>query len=245
MRIFGLLIVSLFLIRAEAASMAAYTEELPPYDFQQDGKIAGLSTELLQAMCAEAKIDCPVKILPWARSFREALNNPNSILFSTARTPSRESSFLWIGPISQNLDNILYVRQDSPLNGTSIRELQSLRVGVVIGDSAADQMVRAGVTGVIFDPAVNVEINLRKLMAGHIDLLPAQEVVMKWAVKAVGLDMQAVRALFPVGHAEDLYFAINPRSDPAMVEALRAAWARISATSQPLEIKRRYIPDMK
>jgi len=245
MRIIGALLASLLVIRAEAATMVAYTEDLPPYDFLMDGDIAGVSVELLQAMCAEAKIECPIKIQPWARSFRDVLNNPNTILFSTARTPSRESSFLWIGPISQNLENVLYVRRDSPLRGASVQEVRGLRVGVVIGDSAADQMVRAGVTGVVFDPAPNVVSNVRKLMAGHIDLLPAQEVVMKWAVRAVGLNMQEVRVLFPVGKAEDLYFAINPRSDPALVEALRAAWAKIAASPLPLEIRRRYLPDVK
>jgi len=237
--------IMLFALQAGAASITAYTEELPPFGLTRDGKPSGLSTELLQAMCAEAKIECEIRIVPWARAFHEALNRPNTLVFSTARIASREASFVWIGPITANVHNVIYARGDFARPAATLNDLQGLRVGVVNKDAGHDEMVRAGVSGVTFEAGPNVQSNLRKLMAGHIDVMPAQEIVMAWAMRVGGLDDKSVIPLFSFGVDADLYFAINPRSDPALVEALRAAWTKISATSLPQEIKLRYLPDLK
>src|SRR5205085_7007169 len=73
----------------------AYTEESPPFNFQQGGIAAGIATELLEASCQEAGLHCTIVVMPWARAYHNALNEPNTLLYTTTRTPDRENSFTW------------------------------------------------------------------------------------------------------------------------------------------------------
>jgi len=231
----------LFAARAGAVTITCYAEEYPPFNFIKDGKPAGMSTELLEATCQEAHVDCQIKIVPWPRAFREAVKNPDTLVFSTARIPVRENSFVWLGPISRNLKILLYVRRDSPLHSGTIEELEGSRIGVVNGDSAVDQLTRAGLEGVSWEPAPNVESNVLKLLGGHIDVLPAVNLVMTWTMQRLGQDAQQVRPLTTITDSADLYFALNPTGDMAAIEAMKAAWAKISSGRLPDEIAAKYV----
>ena len=40
-----------------------------------------------------------VHLVPWNEGYQAALTGNNTVIFSTARLPERESSFKWAGPI--------------------------------------------------------------------------------------------------------------------------------------------------
>ena len=84
---------------AHAADLVAYTEEWAPYNFSANGSVQGISTDILRAACQSEKLDCDIQMVPWARAYKIASSTPNTLVFTTARKPSRESEFLWVGPI--------------------------------------------------------------------------------------------------------------------------------------------------
>jgi polar amino acid transport system substrate-binding protein len=237
-----LLVMAVFGGRVVAATeVTAYTEEFPPYNFTRDGKPTGIAVELLRGMCAEAGLICHVRVVPWARGFYEARRTPNSLIFSAARTPYRDSSFVWIGPISKKRVT-LFVRSDSPLVAKSIGDVKDLRIGVVNGDSAIEELTHAGIGPVQFDPGPRVETNVLKLLGGHIDAYVVMDEVMIWTLQSLGKPPDAVRTLISFPSDADLYFAVNPGSDPAMIAALQAAWAKVAASPLPGQLVRKYLP---
>lgn len=89
----------LFSVLAKTDSLTLYTEHFPPYNFKQNNDIVGINTELVQAMCLQAAIQCQFKLYPWLRAYENALRNRHSALFSTSRIPQREADFQWVGPL--------------------------------------------------------------------------------------------------------------------------------------------------
>ena len=78
------------------------TENYPPLNYIENGTLQGISVDLMEL--AFERLDIPVnrssfQVLPWSEGYTRALNTPNTMLFSTARLPERESQFLWAGPL--------------------------------------------------------------------------------------------------------------------------------------------------
>lgn len=85
---------------AYADNISVVTEEFPPYNYLVDGKITGLSTEVLQAVAKKAQTDIKISLYPSARAYRKALNSKNLLTYSLAKTPEREKLFHWVGEIT-------------------------------------------------------------------------------------------------------------------------------------------------
>jgi len=222
-----------------ADGITAYAEDFPPYNFSRDGQAAGISTDMLRQICAEAKIACKMEIVPWARAYRLALSHANTMVFATARTAERENRFLWIGPI-RTRKMFLYVLAGSSLTTENITKIEGVRLGVVNGDSASLEVKTAGLRQPALDAAPNVESNLHKLLAGRIDAMPSTELGMAASLKLEGIDAQSVRPVLSYP-ASDLYYALNRDTDPAIVEALRNAWNTLNTAAWRTQIAAPYV----
>lgn len=77
------------------------TEEQPPMNYLdvETGTVRGISTELVRAIMEKAGYDYHIQLMPWNRGFRRALQDKNTCIFTTVRTPSRESQFKWVSPL--------------------------------------------------------------------------------------------------------------------------------------------------
>lgn len=227
--------------QANEKTFVAYAEEFPPYNFSANGQPTGVATEMLQALCVAANVTCKIEIVPWARAYRTALNHPNTLVFSTSRTPEREGQFLWIGPIDTRRV-WLYVRADSPLDADTVTKIEGLKIGVVNGDSALEELKAAGIRApAALDPAPTIDSNVQKLLGGRIDAMPAVELGMVWSLKQLGRNFDAVRPVLSYP-AYDLYYAINRDSDPELVNALQRAWDSLQSPSWRHAIVGHYLP---
>lgn len=87
---------------AELENILFMAEELPPYSYQADGRIQGVSYEVLAAALSAVGVDikqCDVEMFPWARIYDMTLHEPNTCAFTVRRSLDRESLFKWAGPI--------------------------------------------------------------------------------------------------------------------------------------------------
>ena len=67
-----------------AQNLTVYTEEFPPYNFSEDGRIVGVSTEIVENIMNRTDLDYELAIYPWATT------RPSSrgTLFSFRNHPS-------------------------------------------------------------------------------------------------------------------------------------------------------------
>jgi polar amino acid transport system substrate-binding protein len=111
------LIVSMTAISSLASDQAVtakdliyITEQLPPYNFQENGKLQGISVDLLESVwerMGENLNKSVIEILPWNEGYQRALNDKNTVLFAMARSPEREHLFKWAGPIGSTREVLL------------------------------------------------------------------------------------------------------------------------------------------
>ena len=83
----------------QALKIRVLTEDTFPIQYLENGKILGPSTELVRSVLNEANIPYSIEILPWARAYNVALTQPNTMIYSLARTEQREDLFQWIGSV--------------------------------------------------------------------------------------------------------------------------------------------------
>jgi polar amino acid transport system substrate-binding protein len=82
------------------AALTLTTEEYPPFNMTdaQTGRPAGIAVDKVVEMIHRANEPFTITSYPWARAYQMAVKVDDTCVFSTSRTPERETLFTWIGP---------------------------------------------------------------------------------------------------------------------------------------------------
>ncbi|MCH4292763.1 transporter substrate-binding domain-containing protein [Shewanella sp. 3B26] len=190
------------------------TEEYPPFNFTHNGKLQGMAVDLLLA--AARQNDSPVqaaniRVFPWTRAYTLTLHGKNSVLFSTTRTPERESLFHWVGPISP-IRLVLLARKESAIRIKDASELERYRIGVVRDDIGEVTLSSMGLDHRLQSNA-STDLLLKMMARGRIDLWAYEETVARWLIKEAGMSFDDFEVVYVLKEAE-LYYAFS-RDVPA------------------------------
>lgn len=212
-----------------AADITAYTEEWPPYNFAEHGVVKGIATDILQAACSEAKLSCEFNLVPWARAVALVSSSPNTLLYTTARKPSREHDYLWVGPILPRTTWI-YGKKESQQTIRTFKELAQHRVGVVRGEASVQDLLAAGVPekSLVIDSSNALVLKL--LAKGWADAMVDTEIGMAWNLKSADMPANQFAKLMKLADDGAYYFALNLKSDPALHDKLQKATDKLRKT---------------
>ncbi|WP_215777693.1 ABC transporter substrate-binding protein [Paludibacterium sp. B53371] len=193
------------------------TENQPPLNYEDNGHIAGLSSDVIAEMLRRAHLSGQFSVLPWPRAYALALQSANTCLYSTVRSAEREPLFRWVGPIAVN-QWVLYAGPGFKGRIGSLDDARPYRIGGTLRDAKSDFLRAKGFTRL--DLVSDEALNARKLMAGHIDLWLAA------AGRAQTLIAQdafhGIRPLLVIGQS-DQYLACHPATTPETLAALDLA----------------------
>ncbi|MFW3616768.1 substrate-binding periplasmic protein [Billgrantia antri] len=202
------------------------TEEYPPYNYQHDNRLEGISIELLERIFAET--DTPlsredVLYYPWARGYDTALSEPGTVLFSTTRTAQREALFQWVGPIATDRVTLI-ARRDSGIQLSGMRDVidGDYRIAVILEDIGAQRLQEAGVPESQIHAAMSNVSALRMLEHGRVDLWAYGEDVAFWLMQKEGVPTTDFAPTLTISES-DLYYALHRDTDPRLVERMQAA----------------------
>lgn len=239
--IFGMALAgALCALPARGADLTAYTEEWAPYNYSEGNAIKGIATDVLRAMCESARLDCDIKMVPWARAYRSASQQANNLVFTTARKPSREHEFIWIGPLLPRTTWV-YVRPGLEKTIGDFTELAKHRVGVVRDEAALQDLLDSHVPpSSLLIQASNTDV-LRMLLGSSVDAMVDTEVGMQWNLRHAGVSDSAVTRLMKLSDEGAYYYALNRDSDPALVRKLQTALDKLRHDGKVATIVRKYI----
>jgi polar amino acid transport system substrate-binding protein len=223
---------------AGAADITAYAEEWPPYNFSEGGMAKGISTDFLRAVCGKAGLVCDVHIVPWARGYKLAQALPNTMIFTTARTQERETQFLWIGPILPR-QTWIFGHPGFP-KISRLADLARYNVAVGNEDAAIADLSAAGVPVSAMDRSGRDEDSFRKFAAKRVAFITGTELGMAWQRKKLDLDIRYEKVL-PLAQNGAYFYAMNPQSDPTLVNRLQAAINELKATGRLKAISAHYL----
>ncbi|WP_428503338.1 substrate-binding periplasmic protein [Roseateles sp.] len=225
------------------SSLQAFTEHLPPLNFQDEGgRAAGFSTELLQLMAAKARTQVDIQVQPWPRAVQAAGALPNSILYSLTRLPERESKYRWVGPISERrimLYSLSKRRDIQPLK--DLRDLRDLKVGVVRESAAARLLQAEGLRpGEELELALDDGSNLRKLLASRMDLIVLLDWAAAWHLKQLRLDYSTLRPVLELDSRHSYWYGLHLDSDERVVQTLQTALDQLRSEGRYARLRQRY-----
>ncbi len=111
-KIVGLFAIALFCVFVQIQPVRSqvltfYTEELPPFNMTEKGRITGVSTDVVEAVMRRTGLSYEIESYPWARTYKLAQTGATSMIYSISRRAKREALFKWIGIIVPSVHSVL------------------------------------------------------------------------------------------------------------------------------------------
>jgi len=198
-----------------------YTEQLPPFNFIENGKVIGSSTRLLETLLAKSGHTIThgkINLVPWSRGYHEALTTQNTILYSMARTPEREALFKWVGPVNK-LTIGLIAKKESQLVVNKPECLNNYKIAVMHETAAESILKNLGVNTEHMERFSNPLSQIKKLHEGRVDAMAFGVEGMYQMLSTAGIDPSLYETVYVLKQS-DLYFAFHKETDDALIQEL-------------------------
>ncbi|MDW7732663.1 MAG: transporter substrate-binding domain-containing protein [Methanolobus sp.] len=208
----------------EVTDLTFYTEQLPPYNYQENGTLQGLSVDLLETTTEKMgnKVSREdIHLVPWTEGYQAALTQNNTVLFSMARTPEREDLFKWAGPVYTNR-KVLFARPDRGISIEGPEDLQAYRIGVITDDVAIQYLLDIGVNQSQIVTESNVSILISKLDNDEIDLWAYPEASGRYFAEQSTGDYNSYTVVYQL-HTQDTYYAFSKDVPDSVVQSFQKA----------------------
>jgi len=219
-------------------ALAWMTEEYFPYNFSEHGEIKGISTDLLRLTWKElGEPEHRIHTYPWARAYHFAQTEPNTVLFSMARIPERETLFQWAGPIA----TVRFVLAGKKTRGFTIRQgsdLKGLTIGTLRQD-VGDALLAPWADLCLVEPVADMMQNLGKLEMDRLDLVAYEENSLRLLMLRHGMDPDRFETVFVLNEIP-VYFAFHRDTDQNLVRRFQEALDRVKATASFTDLVDRY-----
>ncbi len=218
-----LFIVSSNITRAAELNELQYlTENFPPYNFKESNKLQGIAVDLLIA--ASEKAESPIsldsiQLQPWARAYRSALTEKNTVLFSTTRTKERDELFKWVGPIA-SIRMVALAKKSHAVKIKDAKDLKNFEFTAIRDDVGEELLKKAGVPEKNIKLGTNADAIVKKLQADRTKIWVYEENVARWFFKKNGLNSADYEVVHLLSESQ-IYFTFNKSVDDATVQLLQ------------------------
>lgn len=222
---------------AFAEDFKIMTEEFPPFNYTQDGKLTGLSSDVMMELTKRVGHPMNAEVLPWARAYGLIQRQDGLILYSMTRTEAREELFKWVGPISSN-KWVFFSKKGSGIVINSLDDAKKVKaIGAYKEDAAETFLKEQGFTNI--DSVPNDELNVPKLMGGRIELWIVGELQGIHKAKQKG-QSDNLEKVFDVKDTQ-LYIAFSKNTPDEVIAAWQSALDAIKADGTYDAIVKKYM----
>ena len=117
--------------------------------------------------------------VPWKRAITQVATGERDGALAFSKTAAREQVLRFSDTPLGTLTVRFYYRKDRAFDWAKAEDLKGYRIGLMQGYATADEMEELNEEGLglTLDYATTEVLNFKKLLAGHIDLFPAVDVV--------------------------------------------------------------------
>jgi polar amino acid transport system substrate-binding protein len=207
-----------------AKDLTYITEQFPPYNFQRDGRLQGISVDLLEKAwerMGESLNRSIIQLIPWTEGYQRTLKEENTVLFSTARLPEREQLFKWAGPIGP-FRNVLLAKRDKNISITSSDDMKKYKIGAIKDDSAVQMLLNNGMKREDLVLKTDSKPLIEMLQNESIDAWAYGDVAGTWLIQDSGLNSSDYRTAYILGETA-YYYAFNRETPDALVQSFQQA----------------------
>ena len=231
-----LIFLALFL---QAQDLKIMTEIFSPYQFRENGKLIGISVDIVKAIQKEINDTTPIKVYPWVRANKILDNRKNSMLFSMMRTSKRENKYIWIGPIDK-LEVVFFKKKGKQITLNSVDDARKVKKIGVTKSVANYEILKAKGFKNLDVITGRDDKNIEKLLKNRIDLWPYVKAAGFYYAKKLGVS-EKIEAIKGVVLAKgDLYIAFNKNTDKEIINKWQKAFDKLLKNGVVDKIKGKY-----
>ena len=207
-----------------STSITIVTEQLPPYNYQENGVMKGMSTEVVQAVLQELDLEIPIEVYPWARAYRMASAIENVLIYSISRIPQREASFKWIGVIAPVSFGVFALKKRTDIKADSLNGLRPYKLGTVQGDALDQYFTKKGFTNIV--KSNSKEVSMKMFLMGRSDIWSVSKQTGVYLLKKAGISPnESVREILKLKEfsAGNQYMAFSLATKDKVVNQFKEA----------------------
>ncbi|MBK1851535.1 ABC transporter substrate-binding protein [Marinobacter sp. 1-4A] len=240
----GLLLGLLLTVNTATAAeeLRIYTEQYPPYNMTTNGQpfahsteeISGLCTDILKALLANTNLKYSTKLRELSYGLNRAGQHPNHAIYCVSKTPEREPSFEWVGPLA-SIKWTLFAKPGSSIELKSLEEARQYRIGGYNGDIMTNYLADEGFNVLAISKN---GLNARRLVEDQISLWVADGLAGPY-LAADAADVTNLKRVL-VFRETPMFLAINNETDPKVIQALKEGYRKLVESGDKEAISQAY-----
>jgi ABC-type amino acid transport substrate-binding protein len=207
-----------------AKDLTYITEQRPPYSYEKDGVLQGISVDLLDMAWIRMGVNLNgsvIQLLPWTEGYEKALTENNTVLFSTGRLPEREQLFKWAGPIASDR-YVLLAKKDKDISIADQDDLKKYKIAAIENDMAVQLLLDRGVNKENMTLKTTSTPIIEMLNNGSIDAWAYGETSGIWEMQELGENASNYMVAFVLGDSI-AYLAFNKGVPDSLVQSFQEA----------------------
>ena len=225
-----------------AEILTLYADHWEPYNYQKDGRVIGISTDLIRKAFVRAEVPHKIYIMPWKRAYLNTQAKPNTAFFTVNRTEERESQFKWVGPIFEQKVYVFSLKSRRDIEVNRLDDINNYRTGVLFGGSVYAFLKNAGISDERLDIHTHARLHLVKLFAQRIDLAPGDEIDFAYQVRGLGYRFSELEKKFFL-YQGSYYLAFNLQTSDELVDQIQKAVDQLIMEGERARIVKQYLDD--
>ncbi|WP_170246344.1 substrate-binding periplasmic protein [Colwellia hornerae] len=231
---------SLIPFEGKTDEIEVVTEYLEPYQIKNsDGSLGGFSPDVVAALFKITKDHPKIQIMPWARAYEVALNNPNILIYSIARTKLRNKKFHWIGALKEERLYFWGLKKHYTKANYKVAALKNLKIAVSRNSNSAQYLIAQGFSNIY--QLANERQNMDMLFIDRVDLILATQITIETRAKNLGYDFNKLQRLHEVAALNNkLSIAFSLETAPTLIKKYQAAFQQLVTNGQLAKIKEKW-----
>ena len=229
---------------AAEEELLVMTEQFPPFNFQEDNTIKGLSTQIVKELFKRAQFTYSIELVPWKRAYNTTLNRPNTLIYTMAKTASRMNKFHWIGKIANRKVSLFRLRSRQDLASMTLEEVkEKATIAVTQGDASMETIREMGfseknITAVRDVTAGNLA--MKHVLKGRSDFFPSNPDMLKYRIKT-GEVPDLFFDQFVIHDADGYYIAANIDTNPSIIKKLTDSYRELEEKGYIKQVVSEYL----
>lgn len=119
---------------ARASQLQVVTELSPPYQTLLNDEVSGSATKLVRTLLSKSGLSATIDMYPWARAYQKALSEPNTLIYSIAKTDERRELFHWLLPVAHYKFGLVALRERHDLQNIALDKVSNFTLAVQRND---------------------------------------------------------------------------------------------------------------
>jgi polar amino acid transport system substrate-binding protein len=120
------------------------TELSPPYQTLVKNEVKGSATQTVKNLLSASNLSATFNMYPWARAYNKAISEPNTLIYSIAKSDERNELFHWLLPVASYKFGLVALSERTDLDITDIKDASKFVLAIQRDDIAHQWAIKQG-----------------------------------------------------------------------------------------------------